>query len=342
METIFTQIGQFHVCNIPKSTTLPIVIFDFFIIISALIILSILYKRGKNNILKYLYIAVGIFIFEFFTSPMWNNWHLGSCAYVYQDVSWILTIGWATLIIVAIIIIDEWFKKWREWKKFLLYLGSLTIVVFFFEVLLVHLGVRSYAPEVLTTISGIYLWKAPIEAFYYIPVFLALVIGFYKYWNFVLENKVIAPSKKINYWKKLGLSFLMVFLFELVVEPMVVNAKLPQWSYIYRDISIIMAGLWVLIIWISVTAVDKFFIHWSLKGKFIMYLAISCIMTYPLEAFFIKQGYRVYGESAVANFSGFITPITNIPVEIAFAFPLYMALIIASIKYWEIVFKNKL
>jgi hypothetical protein len=61
-----------------------------------------------------------------------------------------------------------------------------------------------------------------------------------------------------------------------------------------------------------------------------------------VESWLIVNGYRVYGPSAVNNFTGFVTPITNVPVEVAFAIPCYMALIIAFIRYWEIILDNRL
>ncbi len=42
------------------------------------------------------------------------------------------------------------------------------------------------------------------------------------------------------------------------------------------------------------------------------------------------------------DFSGFKTPITGVAVEVAFAIPCYLALIVGFIRYWEIVLDNKL
>ncbi len=66
------------------------------------------------------------------------------------------------------------------------------------------------------------------------------------------------------------------------------------------------------------------------------YLAVVGVIVLPIEAWFINNGFRLYGPSAVANFSGFNTAITNVPVEVAFAIPLYLALVIAFTKYWEL------
>ncbi|MBI1880259.1 MAG: hypothetical protein HYR94_18905, partial [Chloroflexi bacterium] len=276
------------------------------------------------------------FIFELFTAPMWHNYHLGQWAYIYQDVSWILTIGWSTLILSTIILVDHFLTRLREWQRFALYLVSLTILVFIFEAIVIALGIRSYAPEVEAVLLGPHLVNVPIEGLYYIPVFTALVIGFYKYWSLVLDDELVVPVKKRKWLATLVISIVGVFLFELMIEPMVVNANLPAWSYVYRDVSFLMTGLWVAIIWLSIYLVDRLFIHLNLVWRFLIYLGVIGILVLPIESWFINHGYRLYGPSATANFTGFKTIITQIPVEVAFAIPLYLALVITFIRYWEI------
>ena len=70
-------------------------------------------------------------------------------------------------------------------------------------------------------------------------------------------------------------------------------------------------------------------------------MVVGGLIFLPLEAWFIANGFRIYGPSAVENFIGFTTPITNTPIEVALAIPFYLALIISFIRYWEINFDNK-
>jgi len=122
-----------------------------------------------------------------------------------------------------------------------------------------------------------------------------------------------------------------------MIEPMVVNANLPRWSYVYRDVSFLMTGGWIIIVWLSINLIDKFFIHFDLFKKFIGYLLAVFFITLPVESWLINNGFRVYSASTTAAFSGFVVPIVEIPVEVAFAIPFYFALIISFIKYWEII-----
>jgi hypothetical protein len=323
-------------CAFDKTATGGIIAFEVFLIVGGLVSLFILSKFKDKVWQRYLVMMLGVFIFEFFTAPMWRNYHLGQWAYIYQDVSWILTMGWSTLILATIILVDHFLTWLREWQRFVLYLVSLTILVFIFEAIVIALGIRSYAPEVEAILLGPHLFNVPIEGLYYIPVFTALVISFYKYWSLALDDEPVVPVKKRRWLATLVISILGVFLFELMIEPMVVNANLPAWSYIYRDVSFLMTGLWVALIWFSIYLVDRLFIHLNLVWRFLIYLGVIGLFVLPIESWFINNGYRLYGPSATANFTGFQTIITQIPVEVAFAIPLYLALVIAFIRYWEI------
>jgi len=323
-------------CAFDKTATPAIIAFEIFIVLGWIASIFVLAKFNDKIWQRYAIMAVGVFIFEFFTSPMWNNHNMGQWAYVYQDVSWVLTIGWSALILSTVIFVDHFLTRLKAWQRFLLYLAILTGLVFIFEAIVVTLGLRTYAPEVQEVLVGLSIFNVPVEGLYYIPVFMALVISFYKYWSLVLDDALIAPVKKKKWLASLLLSLLGVFLFELMIEPMVVNANLPTWSYLYRDVSILMTGLWVVVIWLSIYLVDRLLIQFNLVWRFVIYLGLIGLLVLPIESWFINNGYRLYGPSATANFTGFETVITNVPVEVAFAIPLYLSLVIAFVRYWEI------
>ncbi len=316
--------------------------FDTFVIAISAIILALARKTDKHVLRRYGLIFIGVLIFELFTAPMWNNFHMGIACYIYQDVSWILTMGWSTIILVVTMIVDKRMAEAREIKRFLSYLAGITLVALPFEALLIKLGIRSYSPEVIEATGGLFMpfLEAPWGFLYYVPVFIALVIGFYKYWLLYLSREPLMSGPKTPWLRNLGFSVLAVFLFELMIEPMVSNVGMPSWSYIYRDISILMTGFWVVTIWIVTSLIDRFFRHVSQPRRFVLYLLLGGLLTYPVEAFLIKNGFRVYGPSATANFTGIVTPLTGIPVEVAFAIPFYLALMICFIRYWEIIAEN--
>jgi hypothetical protein len=328
-------------CNVEKAATMAGVSFDVFVIVATVILLVILSRMRKNFLVHFSIVALGVFIFEMFTSPMWMNSGLGKFAYIYQDVSWILTIGWSTLILSIVILVDRFFKNTHEWKRFFLYMVGMSLVGFLAELAVVNIGLREYSPEVLGALWGVHIWNVPIEAFYYIPVFSALVIGFYKYWVNVIDQKAVVPVRRKKLLRSFIISIVAVLLFELMIEPMVINANLPEWSYIYRDISLLMTGTWIIIVWLAISIIDKLFAHYDLSARFVLYMILGGVLSVPVEFWFISNGYRVYGQSAVDNFSGVVTPFSQLPIEVIFAIPLYLALMIGFIRYWEIILNNK-
>ncbi len=343
MLDFFIQCRESALCNFDKTPTLPILLFEL-LVIGGAIAAYFLLSRLKDRIgLRLIIVAIGVFIFELFTAPMWHNFKLGWWAYLYRDVSWILTVGWSVLILSVVLLVDQKWPNRPEWQRFLIYMGSLMGLVTLLELIVVNLGIRSYSPEVIESTISVFIAGVPIvDVLYYTPVFTGLVVGFYKYWSFYIDQELLVPVKKRHWWRGLLIAFIGVFLFEVMVEPMVRNENLPQWSYIYRDVSILMTGLWILVVWLATNVVEKLLIHISTLPKFLLTLLLTGAMALPIEAWFIIQGHRVYGQSAVANFTGFLTPITHIPVEVAFAIPCYMALVIAFIRYWETLLDNRL
>lgn len=329
-------------CAFDKTATGPIIGFEIFILLGTLAALLILRRFTDKIWQRYAIIAGGVLIFELFTAPMWNNHNMGPWAYIYQDVSWILTLGWSTLVLGTVVLVDYFLGQLRVGQRFVLYLVILTVLVIILEGVVVNLGIRTYAPEVQAVFWGPKIFGVNIEVLYYVPVFMGLVISFYKYWSLVLDDELVAPVKKRHWLGSFVISVVGVFLFELMIEPMVINANLPAWSYIYHDVSFLMTGLWVLIIWLTLYIVDRLLIQFNLVVRFLAYVGVIGLIVLPIEAWFINHGYRLYGPSATANFTGFKMMFTDVPIEVAFAVPLYLALVITFIRFWEINLENEL
>jgi hypothetical protein len=329
-------------CGFDRTPTPPVLLFQALLLAATAAGLWTVSRFRERTGLRFAVMALGVLIFELFTAPMWHNHHLGWWAYLYRDVSWVLTLGWSTLFLVVVELGDRLLPRWRAWRRFLLDLVVITLVALPLELLLVRLGVRGYAPEVREAAVGPWLGGVPLAFLYYVPVFAALVLGFYRYWSLVIDDALLIPVLRIRWGRGLLLAFLAVLLFELMVEPMVVNRGFPAWSYVHRDVSVLMSGLWVLVIAVTACLVYSLGAHQPIALRFLLALAIATAIALPIEYGLVAAGLREYGPSAVANFSGFTIPRLAAPVEIAFAIPCYLALVIAFIRYWEIVFDNRL
>lgn len=325
-----------------RAATIPTLIFDAVVVASAVAVFLMLQRHTRRLWLRGMVMAAGVLLFELFTSPMWHNNHLGRFAYIYCDVSWVLTLGWTTILMGVSGIVDWWKPLWNAARRFGLCLGILVPLIVVAEISVVALGIRSYSPEVLEAVSGIFLVGVPLEILYYVPVFTALVMSFSRYWNLVIDEAVLVPVRKRHWLRAILLAFTAVFMFELMVEPVVQNARFPAWSYVYRDISFLYTGWRVLLIAIAAVVLDRFLLGYPIWMRFVAAVMLISAMALPCEAWFIKNGFRIYGSSAAMNYTGFRTPVLDVPVEIAFAIPCYMSLIIPFIRYWEIVTDNRM
>lgn len=176
-------------------------IFEISIVLLTGVFLLILNKIDNNTMRRFGLAFTAVLLFEYFTQALWINKNLESWAYLYLDISWVLTIGWAGIITVCMQVVEMYFKKANELSRFgysVLFIG---IVGFFAEWIVVGLGIRAYPPAVQEVLSGILLGygKVPIESLYYIPVFMTLMVGFIRYWEISLDaskGKMSIPLKR--------------------------------------------------------------------------------------------------------------------------------------------------
>lgn len=176
-------------------------IFELAILVLVGVFLLILYKLDSKIIKKFLIACVAVLLFEYFTQALWINLKLQKWAYLYLDVSWILTIGWAGIIVVSMNLVELYLPKMKEYLKYIISLVIISLVGILAEWVVLYLEIRKYTPVVQESLSGITVGYGllPIEIFYYIPVFMALVTSFVRYWEINLDEKKninVKPTKK--------------------------------------------------------------------------------------------------------------------------------------------------
>jgi len=161
-----------------------ILLFEALVVIVTIAILAIMKSSGQKDVMKkFGLMLIAVFLFQIMSEPMWVNSNLDSWAYLYGNVSWILTFGWASIFFLTFLIVDKGFKKMHEKNKFWLYLLVATIITVPAESLILKLGIRSYATLLSSTFSGLMipLTQVPIEVLFAVPMISALIIPFYKY-----------------------------------------------------------------------------------------------------------------------------------------------------------------
>jgi hypothetical protein len=316
--------------------SIEILLFEVGVIVAGILTYRFLAARIEHVRGHLLLIALGMFLVEFFTGPMWTNQHLGPWAYVYSDVSWILTIGWTVLISLSIYVVERVLRAKEPWKRYVLFLLIITPVTIMCDGLVRGLGIRESSPETAAAAGSAMfpIIDVPVAGLYYVPVVMTLVYSFCKHWLPAIEPGA-ATAGRLPFLNRLLLTTVAVVLFEIVVEPMATNQNFPAWSYVFHDITVIMTGLWVLIVTVSTLAVDRFLRTTDVRLKFAAYLTLITLIAAPIEAWFIQNGYRVYGPSATADFIGLRTVILDLPIEVLAAIPLYLSLVISFVRYWD-------
>ena len=140
--------------------------------------------------------CIAVLCFEILTQPMWINVFPNAWVCLFKDVSWVLTLSWANIILTATLIADQ-LDRGSERLNFVLTVVSASLFGLVQEALLVAWGVRQY-PTVLIQqhfrLGYLPGTQLPVEALYYVPVFLILVVGLARFWSLPGERESVRRS----------------------------------------------------------------------------------------------------------------------------------------------------
>lgn len=169
-----------------------ILFLEILIIVCTILLWWYMKKQGYKNVTRRMIILfIGVLLFELMSEPMWLNLGFHKWAYLYKDITWIITLGWVLIFMISMLLVDFSFPNLQEKKRFWLYLLFAETITVPLEMMLLETGIRKYAPILLDTMTGftIPFTSVPMEAIYAIPIFSALIISFYKYINHLFEIK---------------------------------------------------------------------------------------------------------------------------------------------------------
>ena len=153
---------------------------------------------------------------------------------------------------------------------------------------------------------------------------LAVTIGLFIY------------MKKKGY-RNVGRKFLLIIigalLFEFMTEPIWVISEFSSWTYIYKDISMMLTLGWVNIIVFCILLVDYTYGHLPEKRRFWLYLLYTEVLAVLLSIYLVSVGALGYASELTSSISGVFIPLTIVPVETVFVFPMFISLVITFYKY---------
>lgn len=276
-----------------------------------------------------------VLCFESLTWALWINNNLWSYSYIYNDVSWIMTLTWSSMIMLFKFIFDRFCQKWNLLREFLFVIIFSSITGLSLLIYLKNIWVFSYSSEMQQIVSSWFtiFWR-PLEALLYFPVFIFTVYSFYKYWELAMYNKNLFKSYKINYWKDLIIGGITIALIWYLMHPLLeTNNVLNYLFLLFSLILILIVTNYVINVWRNLHLFIRF-----LLGSFVY--AIWSLIVLQL---FLSNKLISFSQSILNTFAWETPSIEYITIaDVGWGWVLVLAYFIISIvKYFKIVSLNK-
>lgn len=165
--------------------------FEFGVVLLSLLVLVVLRKSNDKIYRRFGLTFLAVLLFEYFTHPFWINTNLQSWAYLYLDVSWVITLCWTNLIVVSMALVDYLFGKYSELKRFFMGAGFLVVGGLYLEWIFLRLGIRKYHEVIAQQLASTYRIGnvIPVAELIYLPAMFLLITGFVKYWEMALDER---------------------------------------------------------------------------------------------------------------------------------------------------------
>lgn len=175
-------------------------IFEILILLITLALLLFFQSKNKNSWKVFLITAVGVLLFEYYTQALWFNQNLERWAYLYLDVSWIMTLLWTDVILFSIFVVERVKPKVTEVRKFFMSIGIITLFVLVIEWILIRLNIRGYPQVILDLYESLprLFGIIPLKELIYVVAFMSLVVAFTRYWqaNYNLKFDKFSEGRK--------------------------------------------------------------------------------------------------------------------------------------------------
>jgi len=165
---------------------------EVFIIVVSLGLIALLSQNDRETWKRFIFIFIGVIIFEFLTNSFWVYGNLPSWTFMYEDISWVIALGWSSVILVSMSLVN-FSSQGRDIKLvFLFYLIVGTVFGLLTDTLLNLISVKTYTSNVTSLFDGDSLFGVlPVESLLYILAFVALVITFQYFWMSRLRKTYI-------------------------------------------------------------------------------------------------------------------------------------------------------
>ncbi len=331
--------------------TNSVMYFEIFLVIFLVWLFIFWIKNYKFFAWKFFALSFWVFAFEWITGSLWINEHLWNYAYIHNDISWVMTLTWASIIMFSKFIFDKFWEKipcilkytkLKKSKNFKLIKEFIFVTIFssiLWLLLLTYLKniwVFSYWKEILEIVkSWITVFWRPLEAIVYFPVFIFIVFSFYKYWELAMQDKNLFNDYKINFSKDILISVIVIFLIWYLMHPVFIVKNI----FIY-----ILLLVWFIINLLITWVIISKFVELSLFVRFISGTFIFTTIWSFILSFFVKYWYLDFSQSIKNTYTvnTIQMPLVNWITDVEWwGILLFSYLMVAIIKYFKIITDNK-
>jgi len=289
--------------------------------------------------------------YKFFGWKFFALEHLGKYAYIHNDISWIMTLTWAWVIMFSKMIFDSFklkipcilkFTKLKKSSKIELVQEFVFVTVFssiLWWLLLIYLKniwVFSYGKEIQDIAnSWITLFWIPIEAIVYFPVFIFTTFSFYKYWELAMQDKTLFDDYKISFWKDVLVSVILISLIWYLIHPIFIAG-----NFLVYILLIIWFIINLLITWFIISK----FRELPLFMRFLSWTFIFTTLWSFILSFFVRYWYLDFSQSVKNTYTinTIHMSLANWITDIEFWWLLLFSyLMVAIVKYFKVITDNE-
>ena len=283
---------------------------------------------------RFFALVLWVFCFEWLTWALWNNSHLWVYAYIHNDVSWVLTLTWATFIFIVKFAYDKYTQHKTVMKEFFtVVLGSSALIATVLAILK-EIDVFSYSSATLPLIQkSILIFWRPLEAVIYIPVFIFTVYAFYKYWELAMYDKSLFSKYTISPKKDIFISAITILLIWYLMHPLLETSIVSSFLLVFLYI----IGL-ILTSFMVNSIKDAPLFQRYMGGMFIFSVFAMVVMSLMIENSMITLAQSVRDTYTANTIS--IPWFAFTDVEFV-GIVLFSCLMLAMVKYFKVITDNK-
>ena len=266
-------------------------IFEIYLLVFVWIFLFLFFN--KYELKNLIFIIFWVFLYKYLTLSIFGNSDSGYLNSYFPSLSTINVFIWMLSIAEVglwIYVANKLIEKKKKDKKSLYNKKNVFVITVLFtyifaifnEIIIRILDLRIYAPDLEKSLSGYSFLTIPLESYIYILVGIILIVWIYDYLDKIFKIKKLKEIKA-SFFKYFYISFVWMFLIEILVHPIFQNTGLPSFTYIYQDINWLLTIIWALGFSTVIYLIDNVFKKYKFKITKVEYIIFNLFVLFILN-----------------------------------------------------------